>query len=122
MDLKSVAYKSLVRPQLGYVLTVWSPCTSTDIHKVEAVQRRAARWVTREGNYTFSVTAILKDLNWRPIEQRRIESLLVMLYSRTRIPHPQHQTIKTHSRTGLQTESHSKRLLRVHSFQDCYPL
>ena len=45
-DLKSVACKTLVRPQLEYVLTVWYPHTTTDINKVEAVQRRAARWAT----------------------------------------------------------------------------
>ena len=73
-DLKSVAYKTLVRPQLEYASTVPPPPphthththTATDIQKVVAVQRRAARWVFTDYNYTSSVTAILKDLNWRP--------------------------------------------------------
>ena len=41
-DTKSVAYKT----QLEYASTVWYPHTTTDINKVEAVQRRAARWAT----------------------------------------------------------------------------
>ena len=68
-DLKSVAYTTLVRPQLEYALTVWSPHTATDIQKVEAVQRRAARWVYRDYYYTSSVTVMLKDLNWRLLDQ-----------------------------------------------------
>ena len=80
---KSVAYKTLVRLQLEYASTVWSPYTVTDIHKVEAVQRRAARWATCDYWYTSSVTAIMKDLNWRPLEQCRIDSHLVMRYKIT---------------------------------------
>ena len=69
-DLKSVTYKTLVRLQLEYTSTVWYSHTTTDINKVEAVQRRAARWAarwaTRDYRYTSSVTATLKDLNWTP--------------------------------------------------------
>ena len=36
-DLKSVAYKTVVRPQLEYASTVWYPHTTTGINKVEAV-------------------------------------------------------------------------------------
>ena len=56
---------------------------TTDINKVEAVQRRAARWATRDYRYNSSVAAILKDLNWRPLDQRRIDSRLVMMYKVT---------------------------------------
>ena len=60
-DLKSTAY-TLVRPQLEYASTVWSPHTATDITKLEAVQRRSARWATHDYQRTSSVTQMIKDL------------------------------------------------------------
>ena len=70
-------------PPSGSALAVWYPNTTTDINKVEAVQRRAARWATRDYRYTSSVTAMLKDLNWCPLDQRRIDSRLMMMYKVT---------------------------------------
>ena len=61
-DLKSTDYTTLVRPQLGYASTVWSPHTTTDITKPEAVQRRSARWAIRDYQRTSSVTQMIKDL------------------------------------------------------------
>ena len=77
-DLKSTTYTTLVRPQLEYASTVWSPHTATDIIKLEAVQRKSARWATRDYQRTSSV-----DLNWRTLEQRRIDSRLTLKYKIT---------------------------------------
>ncbi|XP_062589563.1 uncharacterized protein LOC134251195 [Saccostrea cucullata] len=44
-QLRSAAYKAVVRPQLQYAASVWDPHLVTLINQVEAVQRRAARWV-----------------------------------------------------------------------------
>ena len=82
-DLKSVAYKTLVRPQLEYASTVLYPHTTKDINKVGAVQRRAARWATRDYRYTSSVTVMLRGLNWRPLDHCRFDSRLVMMYKVT---------------------------------------
>ena len=82
-DLKSTADKTRVRPQLEYASTVWSPHTATDIQKIESVQRRAARRATRDYRYISSITSMLNDLNWRPLDQRRIDCRLVMMYKVT---------------------------------------
>ena len=58
-DLKSTAYKTLLRPHLEYASTAWSPHTVTDIYKPESVQRKAARWATRDYQQTSSITTML---------------------------------------------------------------
>ena len=82
-DLKSTAYTTLVRPQLEFASTVWSPHIATDITNLEAEQRRSARWATRDYQRTSSVTQMIKDLNWRILEQRRIDSRLTLMYKMT---------------------------------------
>ena len=119
-NLKSVAYKTLVRPQLVYVSTVWSPHTATDIQKVEAVQRRAARLLYRDYSYTSSVTPMMKDLNWRPLDQRRIDSRLIMLYNVTydlvAIPASQYLT----RNTRLSSHIHPLSYRQIPTLKDCY--
>ena len=71
-QVKEMAYKSMVRPILEYSSTVWDPYQKNDIHKLEMVQRRAARFVT--GNYDYedtSVTKMIEDLGWRTLQERR---------------------------------------------------
>ena len=68
--LNSTVYTTLVRPQLEYASTVWSPHTATDVTKLEAVQRRSVCWATHDYQRTSSMTQMIKDLNWRTLEQR----------------------------------------------------
>lgn len=49
--------------------------------RVEQGQRQAARFVTSNYNYeTGSMTNITNSLNWKTLQQRRIENKLVLLY------------------------------------------
>ena len=43
----------------------------------------SARWVTPDYQRTSSVTQMIKDLNWRFLEQRRIDSRLTIMYKIT---------------------------------------
>ena len=62
-DLKSTAYKTLMRPQLEYSTSVWSPYTKDNIKKIEAAQRRSATWATRPVN-SPGYPVILTVLPW----------------------------------------------------------
>ena len=55
----------------------------TDTTKLEAVQRRSACWATRDYQRKSSVTQMIKDLNWRTLEQRRIDSRHIHMYKTT---------------------------------------
>ena len=46
-DTMNRLYCSLVRPLLEYSCETWNPHTKRNIDKLEAVQRRATRWITR---------------------------------------------------------------------------
>ena len=51
-------------------------------NRIEKVQRRAARcrWVTNQHDSMSSVTAMLKELDWQPLELRRTHPRLCLLY------------------------------------------
>ena len=66
-----MAYKTLVRPILDYCSSVWGPHTQTLINQLEAIQNRAARFVTGDYRRKSSVTAMKKELNWEELTLRR---------------------------------------------------
>lgn len=73
------AYNSLVRPIVEYASTVWDPYTQKDIHTLEMVQRRGARYVcNRQGNRS-SVDSMLDTLKWKSLQHRRRDARLHVL-------------------------------------------
>ena len=70
-DIKQLAYFSLVRPSLEYCSVVWDPYTQELSSKLEAVQRRAARFVLNNYEQLSSVTSMLQELDWQTLTIRR---------------------------------------------------
>ena len=75
-DIKTMAYNSLVRPQVEYASVVWSPYTKDNINKIEKVQR----WVLNDYSSYSSVTDMLSNLGWQSLENRRTDTRLAMFY------------------------------------------
>ncbi len=71
-EVKDVAYKTLVRPQLEYGTSAWNPHTERNSKILESVQRQAARFVCHEYRRESSVNAMLSELNWDTLKTRRL--------------------------------------------------
>ena len=75
--IKEHAFKALVRPKLEYCNTIWDPHTQQQKLQIERIQRRAARYVSNRYHHTSSVTDMMSDLNWAPLEVRCIRYRLI---------------------------------------------
>ena len=61
--VKEQIYQTLIRPQLEYAFTVWSPWLRWDILELEKVQCRAARFVHNNYWPSASVTYMISTLD-----------------------------------------------------------
>ena len=113
-------YKSLVHPQLEYVATTWDLYTKTNSAKVEAVQRRAARFCFNDYRRTSSVSSLMQDLRWEQLQTRRQQNKTVMMYrivnNLVEIPADQYLTP-----TGVSTRGHQQRFLPYYCSVNAYP-
>ncbi len=79
-DMKSIAYRSLVRPLLEYCCSVWDPYLQKDSKALESVQRRAARFIANDYDRTSSVSAIMNKLDLCPLAERRRDTRLTLFF------------------------------------------
>ena len=77
--LRELGYLSLVRSSLEYCGAIWDTTVKCESDKLEMVQHRAARWA-RGAHGIISVTALLRDLNWQPLSDRRRNQRLTLFY------------------------------------------
>jgi len=84
--LKEKTYKAIAR-KLEYCSSIWDPYQQKYIDKLEMTQRRAAQFAK---NITFqrskppvSVSAMVSDLGWEPLQTRRLHNRLTIMYKIT---------------------------------------
>ena len=122
--MKSLAYISLVRPQLEYAHTTWDPHLKGQVKQIEQVQRRAARFVT--GTWSREegcVTKALEELQWQPLHARRKEARLVQMYRivnghTTTIPIPPY--FRPQQNNYSTRNMHTNKFTKPHTNTDTY--
>jgi hypothetical protein len=72
----------MVRSTLEYGCLIWDPYTNKNIDKLERLQKRAARFIKDDYKSRESgcVTNMLKDLELKPLQERRKPIRLTMFY------------------------------------------
>ena len=115
--VKERAYKVFVRPILEYASTVWDPHTQEQIDQLEAVQRRAARFVVNRYHNTSSVTCMLNALQWPSLQHRRRVARLAMMkkflneeaiFSMEKIKPAPHRSRRAHPQQLVQIQAKQK--------------
>ena len=79
-DTKASAYFCMVRANLEFCCSVWSPQYKNEVKKVEMVQSRAARFVTSRYRNTSKVSSMIDHLQWESLKSRRSKIQLNLLY------------------------------------------
>ena len=79
-NLKETTYITLIRSVLEYAAPIWDPTLNKDVHKLETVQRRAARFIKGDWKPTSSVTTMLRELGLSELKLRRRDLRLALLH------------------------------------------
>ena len=68
--IKANAYKTLVRPQIEYVSSIWDSFTQENQNRIEMVRRRATHFTCNNYRREASVTTMLDELGWCSLKQQ----------------------------------------------------
>jgi ribonuclease P/MRP protein subunit RPP40 len=80
VDVKEMAYKTIVLPALEYASMTWDPHQQFLKDLLEKVQRKAVRKVLCKYGKRHSPTEMLQDLHWQMLESRRKHARLVAMF------------------------------------------
>ena len=82
LSTRHTAYTSLIRSTLEYASSVWDPYFQSDIQKLERMQRQSARFIKQDYKTRLpgTMTNMLQDLELLPLQERRKNIRLQLLY------------------------------------------
>ena len=94
-------YSSLVLPYFDYCSTVWGSCGRGMCDRLQVLQNRASRVLTKS-NYDRRSVEILDELGWDNLETRRIRQLATIVYKLINGTMPNHlRTVPTNTEVFL---------------------
>ena len=79
-NVKSIAYKLLLRPQLEYNSEVWNPYTMKCIQKIGQIQRNSCRCIFHEYHRDTDTSFLISRLNLDSLYTRRFIQQATMFY------------------------------------------
>ena len=79
-SVKVHVYQTIIRPQLEYTSSAWSPWLKQDILELKKVQWCAARFVNNNDWPVASATEMISTLNWKTQENHHQKACLYMMY------------------------------------------
>ena len=80
LDSLVTLYRTLIEPYFRYCNTVWGNCEQGLLNKLQTLQNRAARIVTRTRYSDADHETILKKLQWVNVRQSAAYETLVLMY------------------------------------------
>lgn len=100
-------------PIFVYSSLVWEPNKLKDFEQLKVILKRAARFVNSDYNTNWSLSRMIKDVEWHELNQRRAHSKLMMMIHR--IPLNVHLNSQISNTGGLPTDTLCHSARRTHT-------
>ena len=75
----TLIYQALIQPHFDYCSSVWDGCSAKLSNKMQKLQNRAARIITKS-KYDSSATQLLESLHWDDLSKRRKKHKAFLIY------------------------------------------
>lgn len=98
-EVKTLAYKTLLRPIIEYAKVVWDPYTQTNCLKLDIIQRLSSRFIFNKYRRFHSPTELCKLAELSPLQKRteyeRLKFLFIIIHNHVKISYDKYFEIKT---------------------------